>query len=229
MSDDTSPPDAPGWSAIDRTVGSLYPGQVPHQFASERPYELDGQAPLPAVSVWSSKAPTSWHYVSYGLSELFEKTSPEPSVSGFGVELTLRVPRGDADPHPPVWGVSLIQTLAHYVLSRRKGFDSGHTIDLGAPIDGSSAPASALTGIVCLPDPLLRQISTPHGSVLFLQLVGVEDRELRVLDALELERQVALLADLDPTYMTDPARSSWIDHEEYSKIVRRYKLGIGLE
>lgn len=229
MSEETTPPDAPGWTAIDQAVGSLYPGQVPHQFASERPYELDGQAPLPAITVWSSKAPESWHFVSYGLSELFEKTSPEPSVSGFGIELTLRVPRGDADPHPPVWGVSLLQTLGHYVLSRRKGFDSGHTIDLEGPIDGSSAPPSALTGIVCLPDPLLRQISTPYGSVLFLQLVGVEARELKVMDELELERQVGLLADIDPSYMTDPRRESWLDHEERAKIVRRYKLGIGLE
>jgi hypothetical protein len=114
------------------------------------------------------------------------------------------------------------------VLSRRKGFDSGHTIDLGGPIDGSSDPSSVLTGIVCLPDPLLRQISTPHGSVLFLQLVGVEARELKVMDGLELERQVGLLADIDPSYMTDPRRESWLDHEERSKIVRRYKLGVGL-
>ena len=226
MSDDSSPPEAPGWTAIDRTVGSLYPGQVPHQFASERPCELDGRAPLPAVTVWSSKAPESWHYVSYGLSELFEKTSPEPSVSGFGIELTLRVPRGEADQHPPLWGVSLIQTLGHYVLSRRKGFDSGHTIHLGSSIDGSTS--STLTGIVCLPDPLLRQIQTPHGAVLFLQLVGVDERELEVLDGLELEQQVGMLADLDPTCTTDPTRTSWLDDAERAKIVRRYKLGVGI-
>lgn len=80
MNDESTPPDAPGWEAIDRAVGMRYPAQVPHQFASSRPYELDGRAPLPAVTVWSSGAPSSWHYVSYGLSELFEKTSPDPSL-----------------------------------------------------------------------------------------------------------------------------------------------------
>lgn len=229
MTNDETPPSAPGWEAIDRTVGSLYPSQTPHQFASERPYELDGQAPLPAVTVWSSNAPASWHYVGYGLSELFEKSSPDPTVSGFGIELTLRVPRAPDAERPPVWGATLIQTLGHYVLKRKRGFDSGHTVNLGGPIPGTGVDGCALTGLVCLPDPLLRQIQTPHGQVLFLQIVGLHADELALFGDLELTRQVGALADIDPALMTDPARASWLEDPNLAKILRRYKLGIAID
>lgn len=229
MNDESTPPDAPGWEAIDRAVGMRYPAQVPHQFASSRPYELDGRAPLPAVTVWSSGAPSSWHYVSYGLSELFEKTSPDPSLSGFGIELTLRVPRTDDEAQPPTWGVTLMQTLGHYVLSRRRGFDSGHTIDLQGPITGTSQADCPITGVVLLPDPILRPIQTPHGDLLFLQLVGLHARELEVFEHLELEAQVGAMADLDAAMLTDPSRGCWLDDAERAKVIRRYKLGIGID
>ena len=63
-------PDAPGWDAIDRTLTSRYPSQVPHQFTSQVAYDLDKQSPLPAVCVWEAGSPKSWHYVTYGLTDL---------------------------------------------------------------------------------------------------------------------------------------------------------------
>ncbi|HLT37828.1 MAG TPA: suppressor of fused domain protein, partial [Enhygromyxa sp.] len=135
MSDDTQEPiEAPGWDAIDRWVGTHFGAQVPHQFTSQSAYDLDSPSPLPAITVWQTKAPEGWLYVSYGLSELFDKSSDDPSLSGFGFELTLRVPMApgqNGGSKPPLWPLRLLQGLGRHVLTTRTGFDSGHSLDLG--------------------------------------------------------------------------------------------------
>lgn len=224
---------APGWDAIDRWVSSKLPGQSPpHQFTSKTPYELAKPSPLPAVTVWRTKSPPGWLYVSYGLSELFEKSSDDPDVSGFGFELTLRLPARPDDVTPPVWPLRLLQSLGHHVLKTRKGFDSGHTMNLGAAIvpPGSDGPTScALVGLACVPDPLLGKIDTVNGSLLFLRLFGLAADELDVLAQLELAPLVGCVAELEPLAVTDPTRGSWLADEQKAKILRRYKLGITLE
>jgi hypothetical protein len=216
---------APGWQAIDAALGRVYPGQLPHQFTSATPYELDTPSPLPAVSVWEAASPCSWHYVGYGLSELFEKDSGLPDVSGFGIELTFRLPRIPGDQRPPALGVRLIQALGHHCLEQRAGLDSGHCIDLGGPLDPDH-PAGP-SALICVPDPMLRTIHTPHGRVLFLQLVGLFADELSLFRTLDLPAKVSALADLDPAGTTDPARACWFDDVEQVKVLRRAKLGVG--
>ncbi|MCH9681179.1 MAG: suppressor of fused domain protein, partial [Deltaproteobacteria bacterium] len=169
------PVQAPGWAALDRALGMLYPGQQPHQFTSQRAYDLEGRSPLPAVAAYEATGPDHWHLVSYGLTELFEKSSPDAERSGFGFELTLRLPRMADEDRPPMWTVQLLQALGHYVLSGHGPLDSGHIIDLGAPIcpplpSPEGERPSALHGVVCVPDPQMGKIDTDHGSVLFLQL-----------------------------------------------------------
>ena len=230
--------EAPGWDAIDRWVGSHFAGpgglQVPHQFTSPTAYELDSQSPLPAITVWHTKAPEGWLYVTYGLSELFDKSSDDPSISGFGFELTLRIPMApgqNGGSRPPVWPLRLLQGLGRHVLQTHNGFDSGHSLDLGAPIvaPNSDGPERCeLTGLICLPDPLLGKIETVHGSLLFLRLFGVTPAELAILSELELGNLVACIAELSPMAVTDPARPSFTDDPERGKVLTRYKLGIGL-
>lgn len=229
--DASAPVAAPGWDAIDRAVGRHFAAQTPHQFSSRTAYDLDSPSPLPAITVWETRAPAGWLYVSYGLSELFDKTSQNPGVSGFGYEFSLRLPREPGHAHPPVWPLRLLQALGHHVLSTGAGFDSGHAIDLGASMvqPGSDGPQGcALTGLICLPDPLLGKIHTPHGSLLFLRLFGVAADELKLLDELELGDLVACLAELEPLAITDPTRASFTEDPERAKILRRYRVGISL-
>jgi hypothetical protein len=216
------PVQAPGWAAIDRALGMLYPGQVPHQFTSERAYDLEGQTPLPAVAVYEASAPAHWHFVSYGLTELFEKSSPDAGHSGFGFELTLRLPKGAGEETPPVWAVKLMQVLGHYVLSGHAGLDTGHVIDLGGPLapprvgEGGQEVASALEGVVLVPDPRLGQIDTPFGKVLFLQL----------LTGWDLKRKVGLVMEYDALAITDPGRGSMREDRRKAAVFRRYELGV---
>lgn len=231
-SDPRYPVQAPGWAAIDRALGMLYPGQVPHQFTSERAYDLEGQAPLPAVAVYEAPGPAHWHFVSYGLTELFEKSSPDPEHSGFGFELTLRLPRREGEDTPPAWAVRLMQALGHYVLSGHAGLDTGHVIDLGGPLapsqagEGGEHKACALEGVVLVPDPRLGPIGTPFGRVLFLQLFGLARDELEPMVGWDLQRKVGLVMEYDPLAITDPARGSMREDRRKAALYRRYELGV---
>jgi hypothetical protein len=226
--------EAPGWDAIDRWVGAHFSAQVPHQYTSQTAYEIDSPSPLPAITVWRTKAPEGWLYVTYGLSELFDKSSDDPSLSGFGFELTLRTPLPpgqNGDSTPPIWPLRLLQGIGRHVLANRAGFDSGHVLELGASIvaPNTDGPSDAvLTGLICLPDPLLGKIETVNGSLLFLRLFGVTADELLILNDLELGSLVACIAELSPMAITDPERRSFTEDPERGKVLTRYKLGIEL-
>src|ERR1700744_3389271 len=80
---------APGWDAIDAACEALYPDEEPLHFSAStgrrsRPGFLRG------ISVWKRLLPVRhWHFVTYGLSELFDKVTGDDEVSGFGFELTF--------------------------------------------------------------------------------------------------------------------------------------------
>lgn len=222
------PVQAPGWAALDRIGQTMYPGQTPHQFTSTTGYDLSSPNPLPAICVWEGQGPAHWHYVTYGLTELFEKSSPDPDLSGFGFEVTLRILRGEGDEQPPSWPIALLQGIGHYALSGHGGLDSGHLIDLGdplrPPVDGE-AP-SKITGIVVIPDAVFGKVDTQFGSVLFLQLYGVTGGELEAMQNWPLERKVGLVRDVDALGITRPEREPLEAQRETAAAWRRHSLGI---
>ncbi|HFE45193.1 MAG TPA: suppressor of fused domain protein [Nannocystis exedens] len=225
---------APGWAAIDAALTRLYPGQVPHQFASKTAYELATPSPLPAIAVYEvpptvvagCQHPAHWHYISYGLSELFDKTSPDPEISGFGFELTLRTSKKESESQPPAWGVRLLQALGRFVLSSGEGFDSGHRADLGGPL--VPGIATDLRGIAIVPDPTLGRIHTDFGALLFLQVIGLHGDEVEAMAEMDYQRVVMMLSELDHFARTELDRPSWLGDPATVPTVRRYRLGIGL-
>jgi suppressor of fused protein SUFU len=215
---------APGWASIDKACAIVHGGGLPHQYTSASAYELDSENPLPAVCVWeASGPPAAWHYVSYGLSELFEKSSPRPDISGFGFELTFRLARAAGETQPPAWPLRLLQSIGHYVMSGHGELDTGHIVDLGGPL----APGdTALRGVVCVPDAQLGKLDTVHGSVLFLQLVGLCEDEIAAMDGWELGRKVGLVGEVAPTGITELGRRSWREDPRRSATFRRYELKV---
>ena len=237
MADDPDSPNypirAPGWKALDDACMTVHPGALPHQFTSDTAYDLSSRNPLPAVCVWETLA-QQWHYVTYGLSELFEKSSPHADVSGFGFEIGLRLPRHDGEARPPAWPLALLQGIGHYVMSGHGELDSGHVVDLGGPVTGGSI-ATALEGVVCVPDPQFSRlhesgkVDTPFGSVLLLLLVGLTRDELEVMDGWDRARKVGLVTELSPQGLTDVGRRSWRTDPRKQATFRRYELRILLE
>ena len=76
----------PGWHAIDAEFNRLYPDQPnPLHYGTVIKYMLGGPDPLDGISVYD--AGDFWHFVSYGLSELYTKESDDPEYSGYGLSL----------------------------------------------------------------------------------------------------------------------------------------------
>lgn len=171
---DRSDDAAPGWDAIDAACAAIYVDQVPRHVGYTPPAALS--ANLDGCSAYD--AGDHWHYVSYGLSELYEPgPNDDPAYSGWGFELTLRLAKALAEVNAPGWPFTMINELAKQVNTNRMLLEPGHWIDLGAPATGypdlPDAPNTNCTVFAVDDDPMLGTISTPHGAVTFLQLVPV--------------------------------------------------------
>lgn len=228
MSDEQYPVQAPGWAALDKVGLTFYPGQTPHQFTSPTGYDLDSRNPLPAICVWEAANPEHWHYVTYGLTELFEKTSGNPDISGFGFEVTFRIPRQPGQEQPPTWPIELLQTVGHYALSGQGGLDTGHMIDLGGPLVQATddGDPTALAAVMTVPDPTFGKVDTQFGSVLFLQLFGVTRDELESMQGWPMERRVGFVREVEPFAVTRVERGAYIDDRKTAAAWRRHALGI---
>lgn len=198
MDDESGDDSAPGWDAITAAFDVVYPGQEPRHWAATS--KLPGDDGIDGLSAyWTG---SHWHFVTLGLTELWFKESDDPAVSGFGFEFTMRTP-GDADGGPPAWAIRLLQKCADAMFNGA-GFASGHTLDPGGSISGNDD--SNLRAILFTDDAQLERLATPHGSVEFVQVVGIT---LGELDQIKHDRDASLerLRNADPLLVTDPTRA----------------------
>ena len=92
-----------GFDTIADVMKKQYPDQNGLYYGTLLPYRLGGNDPLDGVEIWKSeKGMPHWHYVTYGFTELYDKESDDPQVSGYGFELTFRLKRGNEE-EPPVY------------------------------------------------------------------------------------------------------------------------------
>ncbi|MGN9909847.1 suppressor of fused domain protein [Phytohabitans sp. LJ34] len=196
-----------GWDAIDGALGRIYPGVEPLHYGTVVKWRLGGPDPLDGLSVYPRD--DHWHFVSYGMSELYDKESDDPDESGWGFELTFRVARG-AETEPPVWALNFLQNLARYVFSSGNPFAPGHHVDLNGPIS-LAAPDTAIRAITFVDDPELGVIGTPHGRLRFLQVVGLTLEEYATIELWDAAALLQALAPHLPLFVTDLARGTLTD------------------
>jgi hypothetical protein len=146
------------------------------------------------------RGPSWWHFVTYGLTELFTKESEDSEWSGWGYELTMRTPLSD---EPPNWGFGVLASIADLTQSDHMVFGPGHRLQTGLPLGDL---ATQLTAVAFTLDPQLGAITTPHGKVEFLLVVGITTEELERMKA---SRTAIVLEELEPTMQltTDPLRA----------------------
>jgi Suppressor of fused protein (SUFU) len=153
-----------------------------------------------------------WHYVSYGLSDLYEKDpADEPEFSKWGLEITFRLAKMSADRgQPPGWPFDLLNRIANWVNRDAVLLEPGLRINFGQPITGhptvAGAPATGLTTLAVTPDPQLPEIDTPNGRVWFLQLVGVTPAEYAEMVASSTADVLGRLAVGNPLLVIDLTR-----------------------
>lgn len=198
---------APGWQVIDAALRAVYGDQRPLHWAPLVKWRLGGGDPLDGVSAYrhGGVAP-HWHLVTYGFSELYAKENDNPDVSGFGFELTLRLPILPDEDVPPAWALNFLQNLGRYVFEYHNPFAAGHHMDLNGPICLESD--TAIRAVCFNMDPELPPIGTPNGGVMFLQVTGVTLDELAAAKAWDTRKLLELMTSQLPFLVTDLERSS---------------------
>jgi suppressor of fused-like protein len=205
--------DAPGWTALDEALARLSPG-TPHRFDV---HETEGDPPLESIAALAREG--HWLYVTYGLTELYAKSSEDLAHSGYGFELTFRLRRSD-EPEPPAWPAALLRTVAQYVVFTGEALAPGHHVDAGGPL--TTAVPTELTAALLVEDPELSPLSTAHGEVKFHALVGLHPAELDLLVDWQPGPLTELLGRGHPNLVTDPQRPSLLaDPAMRAEIERR--------
>jgi hypothetical protein len=202
-------PSTVGWDAITAVLQRLYPGQEPKHWGTVVGFAIGGRDPLDGFSAYlhdDGRAPAHWHYVSFGMSELYDKTSDDKDVSGWGFEFTFRLKRENTGQEPPQWPLSLMQNLARYVFETGNVFAVAHYLPLNGPI--ALERETALHAAMFIEDPELGTIETPNGKLQFLLLVGATLDELAAARAWNTEKLLNLMRRTNPLLMTDLARQS---------------------
>ncbi len=206
---------AQGWDAINEALRPTYGDKEPLHWGTLISYALGGPDPLDGISAYRRDDPAPhWHFVTFGLSELYEKKSDIPEQSGWGFELTFRLVRQPTEEHPPDWPLSFLQNLARYVYDSGNPFDSGHHMHLNGPIALDSE--TAIQAIAFRNDPELAEIDTANGSLEFLQVVGITDDEYLAMLRWNTERVLDVLATELPLLLTDTGRRSMLEKPSVS-------------
>lgn len=214
-------PEDVGWQAIDDALQPLYGTTQPLHYAPEAQAVLGGSDPLDGISIYRSTSfGDHWHYVTYGFSELYDKDTDDPKVSGYGFELTFRLRATAGEETPPGWPINLLQNLARYVFSSGNVFEAAHYMDLNAPIMAGSD--TAIRAIAFARDSQLpRQIDTPNGRLQFLQVVGITLDELSTIKRWNAETFLQLAASRLPGLVTDLDRRSLLDDASFAAAVEQ--------
>jgi suppressor of fused-like protein len=186
-----------GWNAIGAAFTRLYGVQEPRHWLLDPALGLLGPK---TEGLDAYNAGAYWHFVTLGLTELWDKVEDDPSVSGVGYEYTMRV-LPEPDGEPPEWAARLLAKLGDAALSGEL-FLPGHTLDPGGPITGDTP--SRLEGIGFVSDPELPALTTPNGSVSFVQVVTMTADELT--EVVNGSATLESLSGRDGLYITDPSR-----------------------
>lgn len=180
---------APGWDAITAAFDALYPGQdSPLHFGCLIPWRLGGPDPLQGISVYD--AGDCVHFVTYGLTDLYEKEGKDPNYSGFGYEFTLKLRKaGLEDEMAEQRGIAgILQSLARLTFEKGEQFYPNEYIYTGQETGMDAQGLSKLTGFITAEDEA-GTIDTPNGKVDFIKLIGVTDAELKAIMAKTLHVQ----------------------------------------
>lgn len=209
-----------GWDAIEEQMSRIYNGQKPKHYGTLVPYMLGGNDPLTGISAYKAESPSPhWHFVTFGFSELYDKESEDPEISGYGFELTFRLARRAEEQEPPAWALNLLQNMGRYVFQTGNIFEAGHHLDANGPICLESD--TKLTALVFMTDPQLPPIHTPNGQVEFIQMIGITADELEAVVTWNTRAWLEACHEALPFYITDLSRPSLLELPQIAEAVRQ--------
>ena len=174
-----------GWDAIEQEFLRVYPGQEhPKHYGTIIKWILGGNDPLDGISIYDGGS--YWHFVTFGLTEIYEKETDTPEISGYGYELTLKLKKDDYEDEEAEFRniCGILQMIARLTFTKGEIFRPFEYIYTGQKEGIDAKQKSNLTGFITVKDPAVETIDTPNGKVEFLELIGMTDTELKTLSTI---------------------------------------------
>ena len=190
-SSETNEVNAQGWDAIEKEFLRVYPGQTkPKHYGTIIKYVMGGNDPLDGISVYDGGS--YWHFVSFGLTEIYDKECENKEISGYGYELTFKLKKENyEDEEAELKNIcGILQMVARLVFRNGEVFNADEFIYTGQSTGIDAFQKSNLTGFILIKDPTVKSIDTPNGKVNFLELVGMTDAELKTLSSIGTVRDI---------------------------------------
>ena len=173
---------AEGWLNIEKEFLRVYPGQTkPKHYGTLVKWRLGGNDPLDGISIYDGG--DYWHFVTFGLSELYEKESENKEISGYGYEMTLKLKKYKfEDEEAEIKNIcGILQSIARITFNNGEIFLPNEFIYTGQQTGMDAKQKSNITGFITISDTSVNTIDTPNGKVDFLELIGMTDAELKTL------------------------------------------------
>ena len=173
---------ASGWDAITEACENIYPTQKnPKHYGTLINWTFGGNDPLEGISIYDGGS--FWHFVTYGLSELYEKQSDNREVSGYGMEFTFKLKKNNyEDEEAEIKGIcGILQSIARITFTRGELFKPYEYLYTGQTQGIDTKSQSNITGFITIPDNEIKSIDTPNGKVRFVEFIGVTDNELSAI------------------------------------------------
>lgn len=173
---------APGWDAIDELCSKIYPNQKnPKHYGTLISWQFGGNDPLQGISVYDGG--DYWHFITYGLSELYEKESEIKDVSGYGMEFTFKLKKGNeiSDENEIKCVCGILQSIARITFTKGELFNIYEYLYTGQTDGIDCNRKSNITGFITIPDNKFQEINTPNGKICFVEFVGATDSELKAI------------------------------------------------
>lgn len=175
-----------GWNAITSELERVYVGQTnPKHYGTLIKWSLGGKDPLDGISIYDGGE--YWHFVTYGMTELYEKESENKEISGYGYEMTFKLKKADySNEEGEIKCIcGMLQMIARLTYSKGEVFGPYEYLYTGQTTGIDAYQKSKITGFICVPDSKLNTIDTPNGKVAFLEFIGMTDLELKSLDTVQ--------------------------------------------
>ena len=176
-----------GWDAITEEAERAYPGQKdPKHYGALIKWKLGGPEPLDGISIYDGG--DYWHFVTYGLSELYEKETDNKEYSGYGMEFTFKLKKDSyEDEEAEIKCIcGLLQQIAKITFTSGEVFKPFEYLYTGQTEGIDAKQKSNITGFITIPDTNLKPIDTENGKVIFVEFIGVTNDELVALKNKEL-------------------------------------------
>lgn len=154
-----------------------------------------------------------WLLVSRGFTELGDKVEEDPELSGWGFELTCRLPvRGDDLDLAPV--ARWMHSVGRYLADKITFLEPFQHIPVVDPSEDET-----VRGLIVVEDPELAPTQSRNGAFAFFQLVVLTADEYEAVADWDTQALVALLHERDPLLLGDSKRTSLLRDPDFALAV----------